>query len=48
MKVVWIEKRELECACVGASSNVPLGFVAFTEHVAMIAMALWMGATHLL
>ena len=41
-KAVYIEKRELKCACVGGSSNVPLGFVSVTENVMMVAMALWM------
>ncbi|OAH45946.1 glutaredoxin [Sphingobium yanoikuyae] len=41
-KAVYIEKRELKCACVGGSSNVPLGFVSLTENVMMLAMALWM------
>jgi glutaredoxin len=39
---VYIQKRELKCACVGGSSRVPLGFVSLTENVAMVAMALWM------
>lgn len=39
---VYIDKRELKCACVGGSSNVPLGFISLTENVMMIAMALWM------
>ncbi|WP_260926594.1 MauE/DoxX family redox-associated membrane protein [Novosphingobium sp. 9] len=39
---VYIQKRELKCACVGGSSNVPLGFVSLTENVMMVAMALWM------
>ncbi|WP_277621002.1 glutaredoxin [Sphingomonas turrisvirgatae] len=39
---VYVEKRELKCACVGGSSNVPLGFVSLTENLGMIAMALWM------
>ena len=42
-KAVYIDKRELKCACVGGSSNVPLGFVSLTENVMMVAMALWMG-----
>ena len=42
-KAVYIDRRELKCACVGGSSNVPLGFVSLTENVMMIAMALWMG-----
>jgi glutaredoxin len=44
-KAVYIDKRELKCACVGGSSNVPLGFVSLTENLMMIAMAVWMGAT---
>lgn len=42
-KAVYVEKRELKCACVGGSSNVPLGFVSLTENVMMVGMALWMG-----
>ncbi|MEX1148221.1 MAG: glutaredoxin [Sphingomonadales bacterium] len=54
-KAVYVDKRELKCACVGGSSNVPLGFVSLTENLMMIAMAVWMalaafglplGATH--
>ena len=47
-KAVYIDKRALKCACVGGSSNVPLGLVSFTENLMMIAMALWMalGAAH--
>ncbi|WP_337827512.1 glutaredoxin family protein [Pseudonocardia sp. TMWB2A] len=41
-KAVYIDKRELKCACVGGSSNVPLGFVSLTENLFMIAMAVWM------
>jgi len=43
LKAVYIDRRELKCACVGGSSNVPLGFVSLTENVMMIAMAVWMG-----
>jgi hypothetical protein len=39
---VYIQKRDIKCACVGGSSNVPLGFVSLTENVMMVAMALWM------
>ena len=42
LKAVYIDKRELKCACVGGSSNVPLGFVSLTENLMMIGMALWM------
>ena len=41
-KAVYVEKRELKCACVGGNSNVPLGFVSLTENLVMIAMGLWM------
>ncbi|MEO5587184.1 MAG: MauE/DoxX family redox-associated membrane protein [Novosphingobium sp.] len=44
---VYIQKRDLKCACVGGSSRVPLGFVSLTENVAMVLMALWMLAGHL-
>lgn len=43
-RAVYIEKRDLKCACVGGNSNVPLGFVSLTENVMMVAMALWMMA----
>jgi glutaredoxin len=45
-KAVYVEKRELKCACVGGDSSVPLGFVSLIENVMMAAMALWMWATH--
>lgn len=41
-KAVYVDKRELKCACVGGSSNVPLGFVSLTENIAMVLMGLWM------
>ncbi|MFA9201562.1 MAG: MauE/DoxX family redox-associated membrane protein [Cypionkella sp.] len=41
-KAVYIDKRELKCACVGGDSRVPLGFVSLTENVMMVAMAIWM------
>lgn len=41
-KAVYVDKRELKCACVGGDSNVPLGFVSLTENVMIVAMALWM------
>lgn len=41
-KAVYIDKRELKCACVGGDSNVPLGFISLTENVMMVAMAIWM------
>ena len=41
-KAVYIDKRELKCACVGGASKVPLGFVSLTENLMMIGMAVWM------
>jgi hypothetical protein len=41
-KAVYIDKRDIKCACVGGNSNVPLGFVSLTENLIMVAMALWM------
>ena len=40
-RAVWIEKRELKCACVGGGSNVPLGFVSLTENLVMLGMGLF-------
>lgn len=45
-KAVYIDKRELKCACVGGDSNVPLGFVSLTENLIMVAMGLWMPLRH--
>jgi len=42
VKAVYIDRRELKCACVGGASNVPLGFLSLTENLMMIAMAVWM------
>ena len=44
IKAVYVDKRELKCACVGGDSNVPLGFVSLTENLMMIVMAVWMVA----
>ena len=41
-KAVYIEKRDLKCACVGGDSSVPLGFISLTENLMMMAMAVWM------
>jgi len=45
-KAVYVDKRDIKCACVGGSSKVPLGFVSLTENVMMVAMSLWMLAVH--
>ncbi len=46
IKAVYIDRRELKCACVGGDSKVPLGFVSLTENLMMVAMALWMWFRH--
>ena len=43
VKAVYVDRRELKCACVGGSSNVPLGFVSLIENLMMVGMAIWMG-----
>ena len=45
VKAVYIDRRDLKCACVGGASNVPLGFLALTENLMMIGMAVWMVVT---
>lgn len=42
IKAVYIDRRELKCACVGGNSNVPLGFISLTENLTMVAMGIWM------
>ena len=42
IKAVYIDKRELKCACVGADSQVPLGFLSLTENLLMVGMGFWM------
>ncbi len=44
VKAVYLEKRDLSCACVGGGSSVPLGFISLTENLMMISMAVWMMA----
>ena len=45
-KAVYIDKRDIKCACVGGNSRVPLGFVSLTENLMMVGMAVWMLAGH--
>lgn len=42
IKAVYVDRREIKCACVGGSSRVPLGFVSLTENLMMVTMAVWM------
>ena len=41
-KAVYVDKRDIKCACVGGGSNVPLGFVSLTENLMMVVMGAWM------
>jgi len=41
-KAVYVDRRELKCACVGGDSKVPLGFVSLTENLIMVLMGVWM------
>ncbi len=45
-KAVYIDRRDIKCACVGGNSRVPLGFVSLLENVMMVAMAVWMLARY--
>lgn len=42
IKAVYVDKRELKCACVGGGSPVPLGAISLSENLAMVLMGLWM------
>jgi glutaredoxin len=42
VQAVWVEGRQLKCACVGGSGNVPLGPVSLAENLGMMAMGIWM------
>ncbi|ALB01622.1 membrane protein [Francisella persica ATCC VR-331] len=39
---VYIQRRELKCACVGGNSNIPLGFLSLIENVMIIAIGIFM------
>ena len=42
VKAVYIDKKDLNCACIGGNSNVPLGAVSFLENFSMAAMGIWL------
>lgn len=42
VKAVYIEGRELRCACVGGDSKVPLGAISLTENLMMLLMGVIM------
>lgn len=39
-KAVYIDKLELNCACVGGNSKAPLGVVSFLENAIMVVMGI--------
>ena len=39
---VYVQKRDIKCACGGGSGDVPLGFISLSENLAMVGMAVWM------
>jgi glutaredoxin len=41
IKAVYVDKRELKCACVGGDTNVPLGAISLTENLMMMLMGIW-------
>lgn len=41
IKAVYIDKRDLNCACAGGNTNLPLGFVSLSENLIMFLMGLW-------
>jgi hypothetical protein len=41
-KAVYVDRRELRCACVGGNSTVPLGVVSLAENLVMMVMGVWM------
>jgi glutaredoxin len=40
IKAVYLEGRELQCACMGGDSQVPLGAISLTENLSMMAMGI--------
>lgn len=42
VKAVYIDQRELKCACVGGDTDLPLGAISLSENLGMVAMAIWM------
>ncbi len=42
IKTVYIDKKDLNCACVGGNQNVPLGAISFTENAMMAIMGLYL------
>lgn len=41
IKAVYIDKKDLNCACAGGNTNLPLGFVSLSENLIMFLMGIW-------
>ena len=41
IKAVYVDRRELKCACVGGHTRTPLGFVSLTESLMIAGMDVW-------
>lgn len=41
IKAVYIDKRDLNCACAGGNTKLPLGFVSLSENAIMFLMGVW-------
>jgi hypothetical protein len=46
VKAVWIDRRDLNCACVGGNSRTPLGTLSLLENLAMVAMGIALALRH--
>jgi len=46
-KAVYIDKKSLNCACIGGNSKAPLGIVSFSENLIMAIMGAYLSATTL-
>jgi hypothetical protein len=42
VEAVYVQKKDLKCACVDGNSKVPLGAISLTENLMMVVMGLWM------
>jgi glutaredoxin len=44
-KAVYIDKKSLNCACIGGNSKAPLQIVSFSENLIMAVMGAYLSAT---
>ena len=45
VKAVYLDKKDLTCACIGGNSKAPLGIVSFAENAMMAVMGAFLIAT---